>query len=57
MHQLTDGSACKPRTRDKPSAIDYAKLTRMTQWMCVTGWLVASTPKRPGIDPGFKLER
>jgi len=43
--------------RDKPSAIDYAKLTRMTQWMYVTGWLVASTPKRPGIDPGFKLER
>jgi len=43
--------------RDKPSAIDYAKLTRMTQWMYLTGWYVATTPKRPGIDPGFKLER
>lgn len=43
--------------RDKPSAIDYAKLTRMTQWMYLTGWFVATTPKRPGIDPGFKLER
>ena len=43
--------------RDKPSAIDYAKLTRMTQWMYLTGWYVATTPKRPGLDPGFKLER
>lgn len=43
--------------RDKPSAIDYAKLTRMTQWMYLTGWFVATTAKRPGIDPGFKLER
>lgn len=43
--------------RDKPSAIDYAKLTRMTQWMYLTGWFVATTPKRPAIDPGFKLER
>jgi len=43
--------------RDKPSAIDYAKLTRMTQWMYLTGWTVASTTKRPGIDAGFRLER
>ena len=43
--------------RDKPSAIDYPKLTRMTQWMYLTGWYVATTPKRPAIDPGFKLER
>jgi len=43
--------------RDDPSRIDYAKLTRMTQWMYLTGWLVANTPTRPGIDPGFKLER
>ena len=43
--------------RDKPSAIDYAKLTRMTQWMYLTGWFVATTPKRPSIDPGFQLER
>ncbi len=43
--------------RDKPTAIDYPKLTRMTQWMYLTGWNVAMTTKRPAIDPGFKLER
>ncbi len=43
--------------RDKPENIDYAKLTRMTQWMYMTGWLVANNPKRPALDAGFKLER
>jgi hypothetical protein len=43
--------------RDKPEAIDYPKLTRMTKWMYVTGWMAANAPKRPAIDPGFKLER
>ncbi len=43
--------------RDKPSAIDYPKLTRMTQWMYLTGWFVANAQKRPAIDAGFKLER
>jgi hypothetical protein len=43
--------------RDKPERINYAKLTRMTQWMYLTGWFVANAPKRPAIDPGFKLER
>ena len=43
--------------RDKPAAINYPKLTRMTQWMYLTGWFVATTPKRPAIDEGFKLER
>ncbi|WP_306518158.1 M28 family metallopeptidase [Gemmatimonas sp.] len=43
--------------RDKPERIDYPKLTRMTRWMYLTGWFVANAPKRPGIDPGFKLER
>lgn len=43
--------------RDKPERIDYPKLTRMTQWMYLTGWFVANAPQRPGIDPGFKLER
>jgi hypothetical protein len=43
--------------RDKPERIDYAKLTRMTKWMYLTGWFVATAPKRPAIDPGFKLER
>ncbi|MDE3129235.1 MAG: M28 family peptidase [Gemmatimonadota bacterium] len=43
--------------RDEPSRIDYAKLTRMTDWMYMTGWLVANAPRRPAVDPGFKLER
>jgi hypothetical protein len=43
--------------RDEPSRIDYAKLTRMTQWMYATGWLVANAAQRPALDPGFKLER
>jgi hypothetical protein len=43
--------------RDKPSAINYPKLTRMTQWMYMTGWLVANNPKRPAVDAGFALER
>ena len=43
--------------RDEPSRIDYAKLTRMTDWMYMTGWLVANAPHRPAVDPGFRLER
>jgi hypothetical protein len=43
--------------RDKPEFIDYPKLTRMTQWMYLTGWFVANGAKRPAVDPGFKLER
>lgn len=43
--------------RDKPGAIDYPKLLRMTQWMYLTGWFVANAPHRPAIDPGFRLER
>ncbi len=43
--------------RDIPANINYPKLTRMTQWMYLTGWFVANAAKRPGIDPGFKLER
>jgi len=43
--------------RDKPKNINFPKLTRMTQWMYMTGWLAANATKRPGIDPGFKLER
>jgi hypothetical protein len=42
---------------DDPEGIDVAKLTRMTRWMYATGWAVAATPERPGIDPGFRLER
>ena len=43
--------------RDKPAAINYPKLTRMTQWMYLTGWFVANASKRPAIDAGFQLER
>lgn len=43
--------------RDEASRIDYGKLTRMTDWMYMTGWLVANAPHRPAVDPGFKLER
>ena len=37
--------------------IDYAKLTRMAQWMYLTGWFVANAAERPKLDPGFELER
>jgi hypothetical protein len=43
--------------RDRPDRIDYPKLTRMAQWMYLTGWLVANAPARPRLDPGFRLER
>ncbi len=43
--------------RDNPDRIDYAKLTRMTKWMYLTGWIVANVKERPGIDVGFQLER
>ena len=43
--------------RDEASRIDYAKLTRMTQWMYLTGWAVANRPAPPAREPGFKLER
>jgi hypothetical protein len=43
--------------RDGPENINYPKLTHMTKWLYMTGWIAANTPKRPGIDPGFKLER
>ncbi|MCC7052929.1 MAG: M28 family peptidase [Gemmatimonadaceae bacterium] len=42
---------------DIPERIDYPKLLRMTQWMYLTGWYVANAPKRPAVDPGFRLER
>jgi hypothetical protein len=43
--------------RDNPARIDYPKLTRMTQWMYLTGWFVSNAPQRPRVDPGFRLER
>lgn len=42
---------------DIPERIDYAKLTRMAQWMYLTGWYAANAARRPAVDPGFRLER
>jgi len=41
--------------RDKPKNINFPKLTRMTQWMYMTGWIAANAAKRPAIDEGFVL--
>ncbi len=41
--------------RDEPRNIDYPKLTRMTKWMYLTGWIAANAPKRPAVDSGFVL--
>ena len=41
--------------RDEPKTIDYAKLTRLTRWMYMTGWLAGNAVRRPGMDPGFVL--
>lgn len=41
--------------RDEPERIDYPKLTRMTKWMYMTGWLVGNASQRPATDPGFVL--
>jgi hypothetical protein len=41
--------------RDEPQRIDYAKLTRMTKWMYLTGWIVANSQHRPAIDADFEL--
>lgn len=42
---------------DTPDRIDYPKLTRMAQWMYLTGWYVANAPTRPAVDAGWRLER
>jgi hypothetical protein len=41
--------------RDEPKNIDFAKLTRMTQWMYMTGWIAGNAARRPAIDQGFVL--
>jgi hypothetical protein len=43
--------------RDNPDRIDIAKLTKMSQWMYATAWIVANAKERPDLIPGFKLER
>lgn len=41
--------------RDEPRTIDHAKLTRITRWMYMTGWVAANAQQRPAIDSGFVL--
>ncbi len=41
--------------RDEPKTIDYGKLTRITQWMYMTGWLAGNAAVRPAVDAGFVL--
>jgi hypothetical protein len=41
--------------RDEPKTIDYGKLTRITRWMYMTGWLAANSAQRPAVDPDFML--
>jgi len=41
--------------RDEPKNINFPKLTRMTEWMYMTGWIAGNAAKRPAIDPGFVL--
>jgi hypothetical protein len=41
--------------RDEPKTIDYGKLTRITQWMYMTGWLAGNAAQRPAVDAGFVL--
>lgn len=43
--------------KDEPERIDFKKLTNVIRWMYRTGWAVANNPKRPAVDPDFKLER
>lgn len=42
---------------DNAKNINYAKLKKMTDWIYRTAWKVGNAEKRPGPDPGFKLER
>ena len=41
--------------RDEPKNIDYGKLTHITRWMYMTGWIAANAAARPAVDPGFVL--
>ena len=36
--------------KDERDRIDYPKLTRMTDWMYATGWIIANTTKKPALD-------
>jgi hypothetical protein len=39
-------------SRDIPELINYPKLTRMAQWMHLTGWYAANAARRPARDAG-----
>ncbi len=41
--------------RDDEKGINYGKLTHMTQWMYMTGWMVGNAAQRPALDAGFVL--
>jgi len=43
--------------RDNPENINYPKLLRITQWMYMTGWLVANSDRRPALEPVFDVRR
>ncbi len=43
--------------KDEADRINYPKLTKMAQWMYLTGWAVANRTAPPAREPGFKLER
>ncbi len=43
--------------KDEPSTINYPKLTKISQWMYATGWMVANARDRVKLLPGFKLEK
>ena len=40
--------------RDKPERIDYPKLTRMAQWMYLTGWFAANAAEAAGARSGVQ---
>jgi Zn-dependent M28 family amino/carboxypeptidase len=43
--------------RDTPANINYPKLTRMAQWMYMTGWIVGNADKRPALEKVFDVRR
>jgi hypothetical protein len=42
---------------DEPKTMDVHKIARVSEWMFRTGMKVANTPKKPALDPAFRLER
>ncbi len=42
--------------KDERDRIDYPKLTRMTDWMYATGWIIADGVKRPAVDAGVSFQ-